>query len=156
MHYYKLLGRSKSHDSDNSDSENTVNNNNNNNIPAEFLCQAIFAGDSFYDVEAAYGRFEGVVRTATGYYGGTMRKPSYKDVSEGNTGHTEAVKITYDKRFVSYKSLCDFFWDTHDPTNKNSLVKFWVKYASEICYILFNRRREETSTRIKDKAANEA
>ncbi|KAL3376305.1 hypothetical protein AABB24_002975 [Solanum stoloniferum] len=50
-----------------------------------------------------------------------MRKPSYKDVSEGNTGHTEAVKITYDNRFVSYKSLCDFFWDTHDPTNKSSL-----------------------------------
>ncbi|XP_004233487.2 uncharacterized protein [Solanum lycopersicum] len=119
MHYYKLLRRSKSHDSDDSDSENTVNNN--SNIPAEFLCQAIFAGDGFYGVEAAYGRFEGVVRTATGYYGGTMRKPSYKDVSEGKTGHTEAVKVTYDNRFVSYKSLCDYFWETHDPTNKNSL-----------------------------------
>lgn len=160
MHYYKLLERSKSQDSDYSDSEFTDNNNNNNNnIPAEFLCQAIFAGgtcsyfslffnfyilihytrrcqfstrlhlivDRFHDVEAAYGRLEGVVRTSTGYYGGSIRKPSYKEVSEGKTGHTEAVKITYDKRIVSYKSLCDFFWETHDPTNKNSFVSLSIK-----------------------------
>lgn len=78
--------------------------------------------DGFYDLKAAYGQVEGVVRTATGYYGGTVRKPSYKEVSEGTIGHTEAVKITYDNRFVSYTSLCDFFWGTHDPTNKNFLV----------------------------------
>lgn len=116
MHYYKLLGRSKAQDSDDSESENT-----DNNIPVEFLCHAIFAGDGFHDVEASYGRVEGVVRTATGYCGGTIRKASYKEVSEGTTGHTEAVKITYDKRFVSYTSLCDFFWESHDPTNKNFL-----------------------------------
>ncbi|KAJ8544829.1 hypothetical protein K7X08_017412 [Anisodus acutangulus] len=75
----------------------------------------------FHDVEAAYGRVGGVVRTTTGYCGGTIRKPSYKEVSEGTTGHTEAVKITYDKKVVSYTSLCDFFWETHDPTKKNFL-----------------------------------
>ncbi|KAK4347932.1 hypothetical protein RND71_034271 [Anisodus tanguticus] len=58
-------------------------------------CNSIYR---FHDVEAAYGRVGGVVRTATGYCGGTIRKPSYKEVSEGTTGHTEAVKITYDKR----------------------------------------------------------
>ncbi|XP_059294931.1 uncharacterized protein LOC132048001 [Lycium ferocissimum] len=118
MHYYKLLGRSKAQDS-NPISENNLSND--NNIPAEFLCHAIFAGDRFHDIEAAYGRVEGVVRTATGYFGGTIRKPSLREVSAGTTGHTEAVKITYDKRIVSYTSLCDFFWGTHDPTNKNFL-----------------------------------
>lgn len=117
MHNYKLLGRSKSQDSDNSESENTDN----YNIPAEFLCQTIFAGDGFHDLEAAYGRVEGVVKTATGYCGGTIKKPSYREISAGTTGHTEAVKMTYDKRVISYTSLCDFFWTTHDPTNKNFL-----------------------------------
>ncbi|OIT35218.1 PREDICTED: peptide methionine sulfoxide reductase-like [Nicotiana attenuata] len=114
MRYFKLLGQSKAQDSDNT--LLTAN-----NIPTEFLCHAIFAGDKFHDVEAAYGRVEGVVKTATGYCGGNIRKPSYREVSEGRTGHTEAVKITYDKRVVSYTSLCDFFWEIHDPTNKHFL-----------------------------------
>lgn len=46
----------------------------------------------------------------------------YIQVCEGRTGHTEAVKVTYDERIISYKSLCDIFWETHDPTNKIYLV----------------------------------
>ncbi|KAF4356311.1 hypothetical protein G4B88_030130 [Cannabis sativa] len=87
-----------------------------------FLSEAIFAGDSFWDLEAAFGRVDGVFKTATGYYGGTLKKPSHAQVIEGRTGHTEAVKVTYDKRKISYKSLCDIFWETHDSTNRNYLV----------------------------------
>ncbi|XP_060960034.1 uncharacterized protein LOC115723628 [Cannabis sativa] len=86
-----------------------------------FLSEAIFAGDSFWDLEAAFGRVDGVFKTATGYYGGTLKKPSHAEVIEGRTGHTEAVKVTYDKRKISYKSLCDIFWETHDSTNRNYL-----------------------------------
>ncbi|CAK9150676.1 unnamed protein product [Ilex paraguariensis] len=90
-------------------------------IPLEYLCDAVFAGGSFWDVEAAYGCIDGVVKTVTGYCGGTLRKPTYREVCEGRTGHTQAVKITYDNRQVSYRSLCDAFWETHDPTNKDFL-----------------------------------
>ncbi|XP_028124151.1 peptide methionine sulfoxide reductase-like [Camellia sinensis] len=91
------------------------------NVPSEFLSQAVFAGESFWGLEAAYGRVDGVVKTVTGYCGGTLRKPTYREVREGRTGHTEAVKVTYDKRKTSYRSLCDAFWETHDPTNKDFL-----------------------------------
>ncbi|XP_059642252.1 uncharacterized protein LOC132284186 [Cornus florida] len=90
-------------------------------VPSEFLSEAVFAGDSFWSLEAAYGRVDGVVKTVTGYCGGTLTKPTYREVCEGRTGHTEAVKITYDNRKISYRSLCDAFWETHDPTNKDFL-----------------------------------
>ncbi|PON39135.1 Peptide methionine sulfoxide reductase [Trema orientale] len=86
-----------------------------------YLSEAIFAGDSFWGLEAAFGRVDGVLKTATGFCGGTLTKPSYAEVSEGRTGHTEAVKVTYDKRRISYKALCDLFWETHDSTNRNYL-----------------------------------
>ncbi|XP_062104854.1 uncharacterized protein LOC133816307 [Humulus lupulus] len=87
----------------------------------EFLSEAIFAGDSFWDLEAAFGRVNGVFETATGYCGGTAKNPSHAEVIEGGTGHAEAVKVTYDKTKIPYKSLCDMFWETHDSTNRNYL-----------------------------------
>ncbi|KAK9197127.1 hypothetical protein WN943_005261 [Citrus x changshan-huyou] len=89
--------------------------------PANFFSEAVFAGGNFLDLEAAFGRLNGVMRTATGYCGGTLKKPTYREVCEGITGHTEAVKVFYDKQTISYKSLCDIFWETHDPTNRNYL-----------------------------------
>ncbi|OMP04724.1 Peptide methionine sulfoxide reductase MsrA [Corchorus olitorius] len=93
-------------------------------IPSEFLKEAVFAGGSFWGLEAAFGRVDGVIKTATGYCGGTLRKPSYREVCEGKTGHTEAVKVIYDKRKVSFKSLCDIFWEIHDCTNKDYLKNY--------------------------------
>ncbi|CAA6665307.1 unnamed protein product [Spirodela intermedia] len=89
--------------------------------PLEFLGEAIFAADSFWGLEAAYGRLDGVVRTAVGYYGGSLKNPNYREISEGHTGHTEAVKVVYDKRRVSYGLLCRVFWESHDSTNKDYL-----------------------------------
>ncbi|KAK7853801.1 peptide methionine sulfoxide reductase msra, partial [Quercus suber] len=60
-----------------------------------------------------------VSKTATSYCGGTLEKPSYREVCEGTTGHTEAVKVICDNRKISYKSLLDSFWDLHNPTNKD-------------------------------------
>ncbi|KAJ8436625.1 hypothetical protein Cgig2_029871 [Carnegiea gigantea] len=122
---------------------------------SQFLHEAIFAGGSFWEVEAAYGNINGVVKTSTGYFGGTLRKPSYKQVCEGGTGHTEAVKVVYDIRRISFTSLCDLFWENHDPTVKEFLVKFWVKYTPKISDILLTRGGEKTSTRVKDKEADE-
>ncbi|XP_059451738.1 uncharacterized protein LOC132182493 isoform X2 [Corylus avellana] len=119
-------------------------------IPPEFLTEAVFAGGSFWSLEAAFGRIEGVVKTATGYYGGTLKKPSYREVCEGLTGHTEAVKVIYDKRRIPYKFLCDIFWESHDPTNKDYL-SFGVSthQRSAIFYSNEKERKEAQESKIR-------
>ncbi|KAK1258858.1 hypothetical protein QJS04_geneDACA018704 [Acorus gramineus] len=91
-------------------------------IPSEFVDEAIFAGGSFWDLEACLSGVDGVLRTATGYCGGCVVKPTQREVSMKITGHTEAVRVVYDSRIVSFRSLCDAFWGSHDPTNKEYLV----------------------------------
>ncbi|OMO80234.1 Peptide methionine sulfoxide reductase MsrA [Corchorus capsularis] len=119
-------------------------------IPSEFLKEAVFAGGSFWGLEAAFGRMDGVINTATGYCGGTLRKPSYREVCEGKTGHTEAVKVIYDKRKVSFKSLCDIFWEIHDCTNKDYL-KFGLSthHRSAIFYSIEEERKQAQESRIR-------
>ncbi|KAE9449463.1 hypothetical protein C3L33_18632, partial [Rhododendron williamsianum] len=110
----------------------------------------ILLAESFWDVEAAYGRVDGVVKTVTGYCGGSLRKPTYREVCEGRTGHTEAVKVTYDKRKISYASLCDAFWETHDPTNKEFL-NFGISthQRSVIFYSTEEERRKAQESKIR-------
>ncbi|KAI4352199.1 hypothetical protein L6164_006473 [Bauhinia variegata] len=146
---YKQLPRwnTQVSDSDDDVSESTEKT---STVPSEFLCQAVFAGDSFRAIEAAYGRVDGVVRTATGYCGGTLKKPTYREVCEGRTGHTEAVKVIYDKRKISYKSLCDLFWETHDPTRKEYL-NFGIDthLRSAIFYCSEAERKEAQESKIR-------
>ncbi|KAA8547782.1 hypothetical protein F0562_004210 [Nyssa sinensis] len=119
-------------------------------IPSEFLSEVVFAGDSFWGLEAAYGLLDGIVKTVTGYCGGTLRKPIYREVCEGRTGHTEAVKVTYDKRKISYVSLCDAFWETHDPTNKEFL-NFGISthHRSVIFYSTEEQRKQAQESKIR-------
>ncbi|KAJ4707061.1 Peptide methionine sulfoxide reductase [Melia azedarach] len=118
--------------------------------PEDFLSEAIFAGDSFVDLEAAFGRVDGVVKTATGYCGGTLKKPSYREVCEGTTGHTEAVKVFHDKRKISYRSLCDIFWETHDPTNRNYLnFGLSTHQRSAIYYSKEEERKQAQESKIR-------
>ncbi|KAJ0100445.1 hypothetical protein Patl1_21423 [Pistacia atlantica] len=119
-------------------------------IPSEFLSEAVFAGDSFLDLEAAFGSVDGVVKTATGYCGGTLKKPTYTEVCEGRTGHTEAVKIIYDKTKISYRSLCDIFWGTHDPPNRNYLnFGLSTHRKSAIYYIKEEERKQAQESKIR-------
>ncbi|KAK6927921.1 Peptide methionine sulfoxide reductase MsrA domain [Dillenia turbinata] len=122
----------------------------NDSVPSEFLSEAVFAGDCFWGLEAALGLLDGVVKTVTGYFGGTFPKPNHKEVCEGTTCHTEAVKVYFDKRKVSYKSLCDTFWDTHDPTNKEYL-NFGISthYRSVIYYGSEEERKEAMESKIR-------
>jgi peptide-methionine (S)-S-oxide reductase len=80
---------------------------------------ATFGAGCFWGVEAAFSAVNGVVSTAAGYMGGTLKNPSYKDVCTGQTGHAEVVQVTYDKSKVSYKNLLNVFWSIHDPTQLN-------------------------------------
>ncbi len=81
------------------------------------LEKATFAGGCFWCVEADFDKVPGVVETVSGYTGGTVEDPGYKQVSAGGTGHREAVRITYDPEKVGYDELLSIFWRTVDPTD---------------------------------------
>ena len=78
---------------------------------------ATFAGGCFWCVESDFDRVSGVLETVSGYTGGTVENPTYEAVTGGNTGHYEAVRITYDPAKVSYEELLDVFWHSVDPTD---------------------------------------
>lgn len=81
--------------------------------------QAIFAGGCFWCTEAVFNDVIGVESVESGYIGGSVPNPTYKQVCGGNTGHAEAVRISYDPAVISYDDLLDIFFHTHDPTTLN-------------------------------------
>jgi peptide-methionine (S)-S-oxide reductase len=85
--------------------------------PPARVATAVFAGGCFWCVEADFDKVEGVIETTSGYTGGTVDNPSYKQVTRGDTGHYEAVKVTYDPSKVSYDELADYFIHHIDPTD---------------------------------------
>ena len=84
---------------------------------SEERATAIFAGGCFWCVEKDFDHVDGVLETTSGYIGGDKENPSYKQVTQGGTGHYEAVKIVYDKSKVSYDQLLTAFWHSVDPTD---------------------------------------
>ncbi len=80
---------------------------------------ATFAAGCFWGVEAAFREIEGVRATRVGYTGGTVADPSYEQVCRSNTGHAEAVEVTFDPRKVSFEQLLGTFWRIHNPTTPN-------------------------------------
>lgn len=80
---------------------------------------AIFAGGCFWCMEKDFEKLPGVIEVTSGYTAGKTPKPSYEAVSNGTTGHTEAVRVVYDPRKVTYPQLVDYFWRHIDPTVKD-------------------------------------
>ncbi|WP_118857454.1 peptide-methionine (S)-S-oxide reductase MsrA [Sphingomonas mesophila] len=80
---------------------------------------AILAGGCFWCTEAVFGQLAGVKSVESGYTGGDMVNPTYKQVCGGDTGHAEAIRITFDPDVISYGDLLDIFFATHDPTQLN-------------------------------------
>lgn len=80
---------------------------------------ATFAAGCFWGVEARFRALDGVVDAQVGYTGGTTTEPDYRSVCAGDTGHAEAVRLTYDPEVVGYERLLEAFWSMHDPTQKN-------------------------------------
>jgi len=81
--------------------------------------QATFGAGCFWCVEAVFERLDGVKSVVAGYAGGNTPNPSYEEVCAGNTGHAEVAQITYDPAVISYESLLEWFWKSHDPTTLN-------------------------------------
>lgn len=102
---------------------------------------ATFAGGCFWCTESDFEKVKGVKEAISGYTGGHRENPTYRDVSRGITGHTEAIQIYYDPDLVSYEELLDVFWKHIDPTDKGGqFVDRGSQYRSEIFYHDENQR----------------
>jgi methionine-S-sulfoxide reductase len=97
---------------------------------------AIFAGGCFWCVESDFEKLNGVKTVVSGYIGGHVSNPTYKQVSSGNSGHTEAVAITFDNKEISFEQLLAHFWVNVDPLDGNGqFCDRGQQYRSELFYL---------------------
>jgi len=87
-------------------------------ISNDNLATAYFAGGCFWGVEYLFEHKDGVISAISGYMGGSLENPTYRDVSSGETGHLEVVKVEYNRVEVEYRELVKFFFEIHDPTQE--------------------------------------
>ncbi|HYE22407.1 MAG TPA: peptide-methionine (S)-S-oxide reductase MsrA [Verrucomicrobiae bacterium] len=80
---------------------------------------AVFGGGCFWCTEAVFQRLKGVESVVSGYAGGDMKNPTYEQVSNGNTGHAEVIKVEFDPQVIAYSDLLNVFFAMHDPTTLN-------------------------------------
>ena len=96
---------------------------------------AVFAGGCFWCTESDFEKVDGVIEAISGYTGGNLPNPTYKQVSAGGTGHVEAVKVIYDPGKVTYEQLLDAFWRHVNPTDQGGqFVDRGSQYRSVIFY----------------------
>ncbi len=96
----------------------------------------VFAGGCFWCMEPPFDVLPGVLKTISGYIGGSKKDPTYQEVSSGTTGHTEAVEITFDPSRVTVEKLLDVFWRNIDPTEKNGqFCDHGTQYRTGIFYV---------------------
>ena len=85
------------------------------NLNAEENKKAYFAGGCFWCMEESFDKAEGVIKSISGYSGGHLKNPTYRDVIYKDTGHVEAIEITYDPMKITYNELLNIFWRNIDP-----------------------------------------
>lgn len=96
---------------------------------------AVFAGGCFWCTESDFEKLDGVISATSGYIGGDLKNPTYKQVSSGGSGHTEAVEVVFEDKTISYAELVTYFWTTIDPTDGDGqFCDRGQQYRSEIFY----------------------
>lgn len=110
---------------------------------------AYFAGGCFWCTEAIFSRLNGVISVTVGYSGGNTENPSYTEVSTGDSGHAEVVRIVFNTDLISFVKLLEVFFSTHDPTTKNKQgFDVGSQYRSIILYTN-NKQKSEAISYIK-------
>jgi peptide-methionine (S)-S-oxide reductase len=104
----------------------------------------------FWCVEAVFTELKGVLKVESGYMGGTIKNPSYKEVCNGNTGHAEVCRVIYDPSIISLDEILEVFWQTHDPTTLNRQGNdVGTQYRSAVFY--YNDAQKKTAEDYKIK-----
>ena len=114
------------------------------------LKKAYFAGGCFWCMEESFDKVKGVIESISGYSGGSLKNPTYKDVIYKDTGHVETIEITYDPDKTSFKKLLNVFWKNIDPFDKYG--QFCDKGKSYRSVAFFQDKNEK---RIIDKSIKE-
>lgn len=112
-------------------------------IEAMKIETAVFGGGCFWCVEAIYQEVEGVIKVESGYMGGAIGNPTYREVCSGKTGHAEVIKIKYDSDKVSFIDLLEVFFKTHNPTTLNRQgADVGTQYRSVVYYYTEKQKGE--------------
>ncbi|MFK5878546.1 MAG: peptide-methionine (S)-S-oxide reductase MsrA [Flavobacteriaceae bacterium] len=101
----------------------------------ENMNYATFGGGCFWCTEAIFDQLEGVEKVESGYSGGHIKNPEYREVTTGSTGHAEVIHITYNPTIISFEELLDIFFNTHNPTTLNQQgADRGTQYRSAVFY----------------------
>ena len=104
---------------------------------------AIIGGGCFWCTEAVFEKVEGVKEAISGYAGGKVPNPTYKQICTGLTGHAEVIKIIYDPKVITFERILDIFGDAHDPTTLNRQgADVGTQYRSTIMYLNESQKRD--------------
>lgn len=112
--------------------------------------EATLGAGCFWCVEAIFQRVNGVLHVESGYSGGTVTNPAYEQVTTGRTGHAEVIRLSFDPKVISYETILEVFWHTHDPTTLNRQgADVGPQYRSVIFY--HNEKQKQIAEMSKDK-----
>tara|TARA_Y100001970_G_scaffold220744_1_gene271212 strand:- start:2794 stop:3417 length:624 start_codon:yes stop_codon:yes gene_type:complete len=103
--------------------------------------KAYFAGGCFWCMEESFDKFDGIIKSISGYSGGQFKNPTYKDVIYKDTGHVETIEITYDPKKISYNKLLEIFWKNIDPFDEYG--QFCDKGKSYRSVVFFENDQQE-------------
>ena len=121
------------------------------------LSIATFGAGCFWCVEAVFEQLDGVHAVESGYMGGEVLDPTYREICSGKSGHAEVTQIHYDPKIVSYETLLDWLWRSHDPTTLNRQgADIGTQYRSAIFYHNDDQRKAAEASKVaaqKDFAA---
>lgn len=126
----------------------------NQNMENKQYEQATFGAGCFWCVEAIFQELKGVKAVVSGFSGGHIKNPAYREVISGTTGHAEVAQITFDPEIIPFEKLLEVFWSTHDPTTLNRQgADVGTQYRSAIFY--HSEEQKNKAIESKEKVATQ-
>lgn len=116
---------------------------------------AIFAGGCFWCMTKPFDQMPGIISVRPGYTGGDVENPTYEQVKSGTTGHTEAVKIVFDKTIISYEELLEIYWHQTDPTDAAGQFQDRGSNYRPVIFVKNETQRQAAELSLKNLIASE-